>query len=119
VHKDTFSCVVAEAIALGAIVLTYPLGALPENFDGYVPWLDFPPGTDPEAMQKESLTKDLDGKFKITSNIVEKIKYLDANSHIKEELRAKGPDYILNSFNLEKVGNMWVDFLNNLTNENK
>ena len=25
VHKDTFSCVVAEAIALGAIVLTYPL----------------------------------------------------------------------------------------------
>ena len=30
VHKDTFSCVVAEAIALGAIVGTYPLGALPE-----------------------------------------------------------------------------------------
>jgi hypothetical protein len=27
VHKDTFSCVVAEAIALGAIVVTYPLGA--------------------------------------------------------------------------------------------
>ena len=119
VHKDTFSCVVAEAIALGAIVITYPLGALPEYYEGYVPWLDFPPGVNPEAMQNESLTKDLDGKFKITSNIVEKINYLDANPHIKEELRAKGTDYILNSFNLEKVGNMWVDFLNNLCNENK
>jgi glycosyltransferase involved in cell wall biosynthesis len=44
VHMDTFSCVVAEAIALGCTVLTYPLGALPENFDGYVHWLPQPEG---------------------------------------------------------------------------
>jgi glycosyltransferase involved in cell wall biosynthesis len=92
VHKDTFSCVAAEAIALGAIVVTYPLGALPENFDGFCQWLDFPDGVDPKKMQEEALSKDLEGKFKITDNIVSKI--------IK--------------FNVNKVGGMWTDFINNL-----
>ena len=119
VHKDTFSCVAAEAIALGVNVITYPLGALPENFDGFVHWLDFPEGVDSEKMQKEALSKDLEGKFKITSNIVEKIKQLEANPSLKEKIRKEGKDYILNNFNVEKVGNMWVDFLNSLINEDK
>jgi len=114
VHKDTFSCVVAEAIALGAIVLTYPLGALPENFDGYCQWLNFPEGTEPEKMQAESLSKDLEGKFQCTDNIIQKINYLEENPQIKEEIRQKGKDYILNRFNASTVGNMWVDFINDL-----
>jgi glycosyltransferase involved in cell wall biosynthesis len=114
VHKDTFSCVVAEAIALGAIVVTYPLGALPENFEGYCAWLDFPPDTNPEQMQKEALTKDLDGKFKITSNIVEKINFLEANPHIKNEIRQKGKEYIVSKFNVNTVGQMWDNLISKL-----
>ena len=114
VHKDTFSCVVAEAIALGAIVVTYPLGALPENFDGYCAWLDFPPDTNPEEMQKEALTKDLDGKFKITSNIVDKINFLEANPQVKNEIRQKGKDYIVSKFNVNTVGQMWDDLISKL-----
>jgi hypothetical protein len=114
VHKDTFSCVVAEAIALGAIVVTYPLGALPENFDGYCVWLDFPPDTDPEKMQKEALTKDLEGKFNYTPNIVDKIKFLENNPQIKEEIRQKGKDYIISKFNVETVGKMWDDLISKL-----
>ena len=114
VHKDTFSCVVAEAIALGAIVVTYPLGALPENFEGYCAWLDFPPDTNPEEIQKEALTKDLDGKFKITSNIVEKIIFLEANPQVKEEIRQKGKEYIVSKFNVNTVGQMWDDLISKL-----
>ena len=114
VHKDTFSCVVAEAIALGAIVVTYPLGAVPENFEDYCVWLDLPPNTDINAIQNEALTKDLEGKFTITDNIVEKIKYLEESPHIKENIRAKGAKYILSNFNIEKVGDMWVNFINTL-----
>lgn len=114
VHKDTFSCVVAEAIALGAIVVTYPLGALPEYYDGYCQWLDFPENTDPAAMQKEPLSKDLDGKFTCTHNIVDKIRYLEANPQIKADIRAKGKDYIYGRFNSKKVGQMWQDFVTNL-----
>jgi hypothetical protein len=114
VHKDTFSCVVAEAIALGAIVVTYPLGALPEYYDGYCAWLNFPENTDPAKMQSEPLSKDLEGKFTCTHNIVDKIKYLEANPQVKEEIRAKGKDYILGRFNAVKVGNMWKDFIDDL-----
>jgi hypothetical protein len=114
VHKDTFSCVVAEAIALGAIVVTYPLGALPEYYDGYCAWLNFPENTDPAKMQSEPLSKDLEGKFTCTHNIVDKIKYLEANPQVKEEIRAKGKDYILGRFNAAKVGNMWKDFIDDL-----
>lgn len=114
VHKDTFSCVVAEAIALGAIPVTYPLGALPENFDGYCAWLDPPPGTDLEQMQKEPLSKDLEGKFNYTDNIVDKIQYLENNPAIKESLVETGNEYIIGNFNSKKVGGMWNDFINNL-----
>jgi glycosyltransferase involved in cell wall biosynthesis len=114
VHKDTFSCVVAEAIALGAIVVTYPLGALPENFGEFCQWLDFPEGVDVEKMQNEALTKDLEGKFTITDNIVEKIKYLEENPQIKEELRKKGKESINSRFNVNTVGQMWTDLINKL-----
>jgi len=114
VHKDTFSCVVAEAIALGAIVVTYPLGALPENFGEFCQWLDFPEGVDVEKMQNEPLTKDLEGKFTITDNIVEKIKYLEENPQIKEELRKKGKESINSRFNVNTVGQMWTDLINKL-----
>lgn len=115
VHKDTFSCVVAEAISLGAIVVTYPLGALPENFEGFCQWLKFPEDVDPEKIQKEALTKDVEGKFTITDNIVEKIKFLEENPQIKEDIRRRGKDYIIEKFNVNKIGNMWVEFLNELT----
>jgi len=114
VHKDTFSCVVAEAIALGTIVVTYPLGALPENFGEFCQWLDFPEGVNVEEMQNESLSKDLDGKFTITDNIVEKIKYLEDNPQIKEDLRSKGKDSIISRFNVNTVGKMWVDLIDKL-----
>ena len=114
VHKDTFSCVVAEAIALGAIVVTYPLGALPENFGEFCQWLDFPEGVDVEKMQNEPLTKDLEGKFTITDNIVAKIKYLDENPQIKEDLRSRGKDSIISRFNVNTVGQMWIDLINKL-----
>jgi glycosyltransferase involved in cell wall biosynthesis len=114
VHKDTFSCVVAEAIALGTIVVTYPLGALPENFDGYCQWLDFPENVDVVQIQNEALTKDLDGKFTITHNIVEKIKFLEENPQIKNDIRNKGKEYMLSKFSTDKVGKMWLDLINKL-----
>jgi len=118
VHKDTFSCVVAEAIALGAIPITYPLGALPENFEGHCVWVDFPEKADPIKMQSEPLSKDLDGIFKNNvPKIVEKIKYLEDNPQVKEELRSKGKQYILDKFNSNKVGSMWINFINQLTND--
>ena len=114
VHKDTFSCVVAEAVALGCTVITYPLGALPENFNDYCVWLSAPEGVDIAKMQGDALSKDLDGKFKCTDNIINIINYLEENPHIKENIRQQGKNYILSKFNTSTVGNMWINFINDL-----
>ena len=114
VHKDTFSCVVSEAIALGAIPVTYPLGALSENFDGYCAWLDFPQGADGQKMQKEQLSRDEVGIFTCTANIVEKINYLENNPSVKQDIRSRGKDYIFGKFNSAKIGNEWKYFIRDL-----
>jgi glycosyltransferase involved in cell wall biosynthesis len=116
VHKDTFACTVAEAIALGVIVVTYPLGALPENFKDYCVWLDPPPNSDLEKMQEERLSKDENGIFKYTKNIVDKINYLESNPEIKEQYRNKGRQNMLDNFNINKIGGIWENFINELIN---
>lgn len=116
VHKDTFSCVVAEAIALGAIPITYPLGALPEYYNGHCAWIDFPAGIDSKVLQQQPLTKDEDGVFKNNiPAIISKIQELENNINYKNSIRDKGKEYILNNFNIKRVGDMWVNFINEIT----
>jgi glycosyltransferase involved in cell wall biosynthesis len=114
VHKDTFSCVVAEAIALGVTVITYPLGALYDNYKDYCQWLQLPVGFDLETVQNEPLTKDLDGKFKIDENIVHMIHYLEQNPQVKNLVKDNGYNYITSKYKLETIGNMWLNYIKNL-----
>lgn len=113
VHKDTFSCVVAEAIALGVTVITYPLGALYDNYKDYCQWLQLPVGFDLETVQNEPLTKDLDGKFKIDENIVHMIHYLEQNPQAKNLVKDNGYNYITSKYKLETIGNMWLNYIRN------
>ncbi len=113
VHKDTFSCVVAEAIALGVTVITYPLGALYDNYKDYCQWLQLPVGFDLETVQNEPLTKDLDGKFKIDENIVHMIHYLEQNPQVKNLVKDNGYNYITSKYKLETIGNMWLNYIRN------
>jgi glycosyltransferase involved in cell wall biosynthesis len=114
VHKDTFSCVVAEAISLGVTVITYPLGALYDNYKDYCQWLQLPVGFDLETVQNEPLTKDLDGKFKIDENIVHMIHYLEQNPQAKNLVKDNGYNYITSKYKLETIGNMWLNYIENL-----
>lgn len=114
VHKDTFSCVVAEAIALGVTVITYPLGALYDNYRDYCQWLQLPEGFDLDIVQNEPLTKDLEGKFKIDENIIHMIHYLEQNPQVKNFVKENGYNYIKSKYKLENIGNMWYNFINEL-----
>lgn len=117
IHMDTFSCVVAEAIALGCVVITYPLAALPENFDSYTYWLP-PPADDVsfEELDKQHLPKDLDGKFKNTDYIVQAINELDSRKDLRDQIVAGGYT-LLDRFSQATVGGMWVNFINEMVNE--
>lgn len=110
-RKDTFALTVAEAIAFDTIVLTYPLGGLPENYKDYCVWLDAPPGANLDELQRADMARDEDGLFTYTQNIVDKINYLEANPEIKEQYKNQGKKYIMDSFNLEKIGKDWESFI--------
>jgi glycosyltransferase involved in cell wall biosynthesis len=116
VHKDTFSCVVAEAIALGTTVVTYPLGALPEYFGEYCAWADAPNGANFDKMNSEPLSRDEVGIFNTPEKIVEVVKKLEQNPTLKNKIQSEGANYILGRFGINTVGSMWETFINNLTN---
>jgi hypothetical protein len=112
VHKDTFSCVVAEALAFGTTVVTYPVAALPEYYGPYCEWADFPMGVDVERLKKDALTKET--KMDTTAPLVKKIQELEANPELRLIKLPLASRYILDSFNVPKIGGMWESFINEL-----
>lgn len=109
VLKDVHSCAVGEAIGMGVIVVSYPLGSHEEHYGGHYIKLDFPPGIDMEKMMTERVTHE--PKMDYTENIVRTVKFLEENQHIKEYIREKGTPYIFNNFHINKIGPMWIDFI--------
>jgi glycosyltransferase involved in cell wall biosynthesis len=121
VHKDTFSCVVADAIALGCTPITYPLGALPENFEGYCYWTPFPAGRSQADMQAESLSKDIEGRFKgeeAITRLVNAVTHLEQNPELKNKVKQSGCQFILDRLNVAAVGQRWSAFIEELIPSN-
>lgn len=111
VYKDTFSCSVAEAIATGVIVVTYPLGAIPEYFSDGCVFLDFPEGIDMEKMLTEKVT--CDAQYMDNIDIVKnKIIEIENTPGLKNNIRQKAKNTIKERFSIEKVGVMWEELLN-------
>lgn len=117
VYKDTFSCSVAEAIAAGVIVVTYPLGAIPEYFEDGCVFLNFPHGTDMEKMMTERVTCNAD-YMNYTGNIKDKLIEIENTPNLKKQIREKSINSIKDRFSINKVGKMWEDLLNQFIHEN-
>lgn len=109
VYKDTFSVSIAEAIGLGATVITYPLGAVPEYFGEYCQFLEYPEGVDLKRMEEERLSEE--SKLDCIDNIIDKIKWLETNPDAKEKARKAGIDYIVNNFDINVIGPKWASYL--------
>lgn len=109
IYKDTFSVSIAEAIGLGVIVLTYPLGAVPEYFGDYCQFIDYPSDIDIEKLNTERLSEE--PKLCDTENIVKKINWLEKNRELKEEIRNKGITYVSNTFSIDNIGGLWDTYM--------
>lgn len=110
VYKDVHSCAMGEAIGMGVVVVSYPLGSHEEYYGGHYFKLDFPPDTDMEKMMSERVSHA--PYMDYTENIVEKIKWIENNIDIKEDIRKKGIPYIFDNFDMNKIGPKWIEFLN-------
>jgi len=112
VHKDTFSCVVAEAIALGTVPVTFPLGALPENFSGFCGWANPPSGINLRYMNQFQLSKDYDHVFNDSKFMVNAYKDLESTGALKRYVQENGYTYIMENFKVDTVGEKWKEFIN-------
>jgi hypothetical protein len=110
VYKDVHSCAVGEAIGMGVIVVSYPLGSHEEYYGGHYIKLDFPPDIDMEKMMSERVTHE--PKMDYSDNIVRVVKFLEDNAHIKDYMREKSTPYIFDNFHINKIGPLWIDYIN-------
>jgi hypothetical protein len=112
-HKDTFACVIAEAMAMGAIAITYPVAALPETYGDTCRWLPFPDGcADLEHLRVRPLSHDV--HLLTTDNIKEALLELDADPAARSELRARAQRHVLERYSSDRVGAMWSALLDQL-----
>ena len=111
VHKDTFSCVVAEAIALGVVPITFPLGALPELFSGYCSWANFPKGKNALKMQSQPLSKDNEEVFNDSTFVFDAYIEAEKTGTLKKHVQNEGYQYIVDNFGIKNIGEQWVNFL--------
>lgn len=112
-HKDTFACVVAEACALGAIVVTYPVAALPETYEDTCVWLQIPES----CLDKHEIvnsTLSTDENLLETKHIFDTLNALDKDPERKARIRESARQRVFDLYNAERIGNMWQDYLENL-----
>lgn len=110
VYKDTFSCSVAEAIASGVIVVTYPLGAIPEYFSDGCVFIDFPEETNMDKMLSETVTCDAQYMDSIDT-VKRKILDIENTPGLKETIRSRSKNTIKSRFSIDVVGMLWETLL--------
>ena len=117
VHRDTHACCVAEAMALGAIVITYPIAALGTTYPKDVAcWLELPSKCNKEIILS-AVPYVTDQEFlseEAIDNIVDQIKYLEAHPEKKDALRENARKFVIENFNEDKVGLQWKAFIESL-----
>lgn len=115
--KDTFGCGVLECMAMGVIVITYPVGGVIEHFKEGCVFLSYPPEIDIEKIDTGysiHCCKD----FQVEDQFKKTIEVLEANPNLKEILRTKAMDISRNRFSEERIGKEWEAFINELITKN-
>lgn len=118
VHRDTFGCVVAEALAMGVEVITYPVAALGEYYGKEIHAIPFPEGItrstfddqvpDPLLPQLYS-----DAQVKIIADMVAR---LDEtwDSAERRDKRAQDACRVRERYGPEAAGIKWTEFVREL-----
>ena len=114
VYKDTFSCAVAEAIAMGVKVITYPLGAFTEYFNEGCYYADFPPHTNINRMFSEKVSCEIP-YMGDTRTLVDALKQVTDSDNREFLHLASTSNLIRKQFSVEEVGSQWNNLINKYT----
>jgi hypothetical protein len=104
VHKDTFACCVAEALAMGTHVITWPIAALPELYgDGSgIHFVDIPSDCNKELLENYEYASE--------PNLL-KESVVDLFANKVKEIGNQQVDYELwrNKFNSKDIVKQWIE----------
>jgi glycosyltransferase involved in cell wall biosynthesis len=108
-HKDTFCCAIAEALANEVIVLTFPVGGLPELYENTLIYLPFPDISkssfhlsDYHSSASELYSDDF------YNSVVSIIEFLNKNPKYKELIKRRGKELVNTKFNINTIGDIWL-----------
>jgi len=112
VHKDTFGCVIAEALAHEVIVITYPIGAVKEIYGDHLIYLPFLGNANIQSLNSFEMTFDetLNSEEAI-STIVKTVEFLESNPNFKENIKKRGREFILSKYSPEALAKQWIPYL--------
>lgn len=109
VHKDTFACCVAEALAMGVHVVSWPVAALPELYDGLVHWARMPSGASPNVSSHDRFATDPTFlSAEALDSLVDAVRRAAAMPEQEQmKWRARGAAYARSAFDPARVGAMY------------
>jgi glycosyltransferase involved in cell wall biosynthesis len=113
IHRDTFGCVVAEAVAMGVEVLSYPIAALPEHYNDMITWLPVPQSLniyDVNNNVHDTCSYDMfsDDQVNVIASFIEEF---DKTYEDRQFVRYRNACKVRERFGIESVGKQWVDFV--------
>ena len=112
IHKDTFCCAVAEALAHEVIVLTFPVGALLEMYENVLIQIPFPEEAKREVYMAPYHSSGAEFyRLEVMDSIIKIIDFLENNPEYKNTLRKKGKELVMRKFNPEKITKLWLDII--------
>jgi glycosyltransferase involved in cell wall biosynthesis len=108
-HKDTDGLVVAESLLHEVIVITYPVGALKEKYGDHLIYLPFPPNVDTHILEgpDQISVPEFHSEF-VLESIIKTVEFLENNPNLKEIIKKRGKEFILNKKEPTQIGNEWL-----------
>lgn len=121
VHRDTFGCCVAEAIANGVEVLSYPVGALGEHFEDMIHWIPFPKTTSKETINEsynDIRVPEMFGDVQVEV-IASMLKSLNDSYESRSLVRQQNANIVKARFDMDNIGRLWKTNMQSLQRESK
>jgi glycosyltransferase involved in cell wall biosynthesis len=113
VHKDTFGCVIAEALAHEVIVITFPIGAVKEIWGDYILYIPFPPDANITSLNSFETSFDPTlGSEVAQNNIIQIIQFFETKPELKELIKKRGREFVLSKLKPVNITKQWVSIIN-------
>jgi hypothetical protein len=113
VHRDTFACCVAEAIASGVEVITFPVAALPNTYEDMLHYIPLPKGISVDDINNPYFDPKFPGLYsdEQVDVIMRMVHDLNITYESRADQRLHNAQRVISMYHPERIGKMWLEAL--------